>query len=454
VSVALIDGFLIGETNFYAGGGGQKFSNLNVKFSSDEMLSFFFKKMKEEILKIKDINEKNFNLAVTLKNEGTLYDYRKEVRGINKTERDPLFKEAIQYYLKLPGEYLNQQIPVASSTGSDIMNKPRKFLFLYPDYRVPFQPFEPRSLEMFVSSPAFIKYVLDNNLFNTLYQSADELKYFELWLGDYHVVMSSGDVFLKNRVPPALMDRLASKLEAQKANQSADLNILYLHLANNAFDQKQAYKGFAYLNHVQLDKLLNEFQYKNFNFVNTYSLELVGKAMADLTVSNHFDLAYKFVNVFKKEVNRSSLYAYASQLISLSQEHSELAKRLLDSAQAEMNRLDNPAVFQPNRQQVAIALMYIDPEKNSEEAYRTIKNSFNKFAAIVGFSKAHALYGNLYQAQQQVPPLISSGDKAAFFRNILDGYNLRQANKNEWKKFKANEFIFTRIFLPYVNENQ
>ena len=69
-------------TNFYAGGGGQIFSNLNLKFSSDEMLSFFFAKLKEEILKIKDINERNFNLAVTLKNEGIFYAYRKEIRGI------------------------------------------------------------------------------------------------------------------------------------------------------------------------------------------------------------------------------------------------------------------------------------------------------------------------------------------------------------------------------------
>ena len=55
------------KANFYAGGGGQIFFNLNVKFSSDEMLSFFFTKMKEEILKISDKNERNFTLAVTQK---------------------------------------------------------------------------------------------------------------------------------------------------------------------------------------------------------------------------------------------------------------------------------------------------------------------------------------------------------------------------------------------------
>jgi hypothetical protein len=78
VSHALINYNTWSNTNFYSGGGGQRFSNLNIKFSSDQMISFFFSKLKEEILKIKDNSERNFNLAVVLKNEGILFDYRKE----------------------------------------------------------------------------------------------------------------------------------------------------------------------------------------------------------------------------------------------------------------------------------------------------------------------------------------------------------------------------------------
>ena len=251
-----------------------------------------------------------------------------------------------------------------------------------------------------------------------------------------------------------MMDRLASKMEERKANQSADLNILYLHLSDQAFSQGNAEKGIVYLRQIQTDKLLNAFQYKLFDFVNTYSFELVGKAIANLTTNNQFDLAYTFLNVFKKEPNRSSLYAYASQLISLNKQSPEIAQRLLDSARIEMNRLDNPSVFQPNRHQVAMALMYMDPEKNSGEAYRTIKNSFNKFQAIWRFSMAHAIQGNLYEAQQQTPNLISAGDKAGFLRNTIEGFNLMQNKKKEWTKFKNNELIFTRRFLPYINENE
>ena len=96
----------------------------------------------------------------------------------------------------------------------------------------------------------------------------------------------------------------------------------------------------------------------------------------------------------------------------------------------------------------------IHPEKNSDEAYRTIKNSANKFAAISSFSRAYAIRGNLYKAEQQAPGLISSGDKSGFLRNIIGGFNLVKTPNKNWKKFKENESLFTRRFLPYINENE
>jgi hypothetical protein len=454
ISWAIIDNTVSTNANFYAGGGGQTLSNLNIKLSSDEMLSYFFSKLKEEIIKIKDSDDRNFNLAVVLKNEGVLVNYRKEFRGKANSPADEQYKNAVMYYQQVSKEYLNQSISTIGSTGTDLLSMPRKYLFLYPDYRVSFHPGEPRNPFQFYNTGSFIGYLSDHHLIDSLYQNNDEFKYFGLWLLDYQVSMSSHDWTLRDPMPDTLMNLLASKLEERKANQSADLNILYLHLSDNAFNSNKADKGIAYLKKIQPEKLLNAFQYKLLNFVNTYSFELVGKAIADLTVNNQFDLAYTFLNVFKKEVNRSSLYGYASQLISLNKQSPESAQRLLDSARVELNRLDNPAVFQPNRHQVAMALMYINPEKNSGEAYRTIKNSFVKFEAIWRFSRSYAIHESLYKAQQQAPGLISSGDKAAFLQSIADGYNLSKPKKKEWEKFKSNELIFARRFLPYVNENQ
>ena len=79
-------------------------------------------------------------------------------------------------------EYLNQSIPVIGTSGADFITVPRKFLFLYPDYRVAFHPFEPRNIVQFYNSSSFIAYVLEANLFDVLYTSAAEFRFFELWL--------------------------------------------------------------------------------------------------------------------------------------------------------------------------------------------------------------------------------------------------------------------------------
>jgi energy-coupling factor transporter ATP-binding protein EcfA2 len=453
VTRSVIDGYTNSNVNFYAGAGGQIFSNMNIKYSSDEMLSFFFTKLKAQILKINDNNERNFNLATAHKNEGNLFAYRKEIRGKENTVSDQYYKGALTYYQLLPKEYLNQSISVSGLAGSETLTVPRKFLLLYPDYRVPFHPFEPRTLVYYYNSFSFTEYVLNNNLFDALYETTEDLKFFEMWLTDYHMFMSTRDWTLHDAIPVDKLDRLALKLEERKASQSADLNILYLHLGEQTFGRSETEKGISYCKKIQPDKLLNAFQYKNYNWVNDYSFELVGKCIAFLSTSNQFDLAYILLNVFKKEVNRSSLYAYASQLVSLNKQSPEIAQRLLDSARIEMNRLDNLAVFQPNRHQVAMALMFQDPDKNSKEAYRIIKNSSTKFEAIWRFSKAYAMEGNLFKAQQQAPGLISPADNAGFLRTIAEGFSLAQPQKKEWKKFKDNELVFVREFLPYVNEN-
>lgn len=453
VSRAMMEFAVRASTNFYAGGQGRSTLHLNLEFSNDDLLAFFFAKLQAEAGKIKDPAERNLNLAIYFKNEGILFAYRNEIRGNHRLHTDSLFKEAIKDYKEVPKAYLNQDITVVGSAGADFLSLPRKFLFLYPDYRVPFHPFEPRSILQFYNSPAFVQYLLDHNLFDQLFDSNDEFRYFEPWQLDYQIYMSFKNFSMCDPIADSTLIQLTAKLEARKAYQSADLNILYLHLADDAFNKNDAGTGIKCLEQIQTDKLLNAFQYKNFDFVNEYSLEMVGRAIANLSLNNRFDLAYKLLNVFKKEVNRSSLYGYASQLISLHKQSPEIALRLLDSSKAEMNRLENPALFQPNRCQVAMAMMYIDLDKNKEDAYRIIKNSTDKYNAIQFFSKAFAIKGNLYGAEQQLPALVSTGDKAEFLDEILTGFNLTKPEKKSWKKFDDDEFLFYRRYLPYITEN-
>lgn len=442
--------------NMYAGGGGQIFGNMNLCFSDDSVQASLISEWKQQALKILNGDERNFQLAIISKTEGLLRFYRQEMRG--HTQRSPadfaIFRDAVGFYRQVSEEYLNRPTPVVGQSGAEIIAMPNRFLFLYPDFRTPFTPMEPRNFIFFMCSPSFIGYILEQNLFDSLYSDPGYFKYFELFFTDYQVFMNSRDWMMRDPIPFPVLEKLAAKLEERNAGSSTDLNILYLHLGNTAFENGESEKGIKYFERIQAENLLNAFTYKGFNFINTYSLELVAFAVAHLAGQNRFDLISRFMNVFRKQVNRSSVYGFASQFVMQNKGSKETAQRLFDSARAEMERIDNPAVFQPNRHQVAMALMYLDPDKNSKESYRIIKNSPSKFEAITRFSRAYALNEKLYKAKEQQPSLISSADKTGFLYEILKGYNNSKTMKPEWKKFRYNDFLFLRRFLPYINENE
>ncbi len=277
---------------------------------------------------------------------------------------------------------------------------------------------------------------------------------FEPWFLDLNIVMLSPDIF--RREPPGydIMISLNSTFESTGSAEQIDLNILYLHTSKDAFERGDNEIGLQLLSKIQPDKLLNAFRYKNIGWGNGFSLELVGYAVANLTIHDQLNQAYTLVDAFKKEVNRSSILGFASQVIAKSKQHIDKAILLVDSAKVEMNRIENPSDFQPNRHQVAMALMYINPDKYRDESLQIIKNSNGKFEAISRFSESFALNNNLFKSQLQIPALIAAGDEASFLQSSVKGLNIMQSTPAQWEKFRANEFIFVRRFLIYIDENE
>jgi hypothetical protein len=454
VSRSFIDWYVAGYLEYYIGID-RNHGNSNIKLSDDEMLRFFFGKYRNEIQKLTDPNARSFNLAMSFKNEGLLFAYRNDMRPDHGLESNSLtlFDEAVSHYLQTSPAYLNQTISVTTDFGSELLSVPRKFLFQYPDFRVPFHVGEARGWVFYFKSPLFINHLIENNLFDRIYNDRESLRYFENWFQYYHAAMTSRDFLFRNPIPFEVLEKVIEKLEERDAGEVTDLNLFYLHLADFAFNGDEPEKGISYIQRMHPEQLLNSFRYTLPDFPNTYSLELVAHAVANLFVHHEPELAYGLVNTFRLEVNRSSIYAYASQMVSLRGQSQEAAVQLLDSARVEMNRLENPTVFQPNRHNISMAYMYLDPENNSEAAYEVIRNSPAKFAAMFRFSLAEARYNDLYSATQHIPDLISGSDRAFFLGIIVKGNNYRQDTPDEWKQFRNNELFQFRRFLPYINES-
>ena len=437
---------------FYSGGGGQELSNLELKYCSDSMLSFFFDKLKQSIQTLTRKDEVNLEMAYALKNQGVLLANRNEMRG-RPGNGDSYFKEAIARYMLVPAADLEKEIVVSNGGGATGSNLPAKYLFLFPDFRVPFHPFEPRAILDNYNSGAFIKYLLDNNLFDSIYTKDQDLKYFEEWLLGYNNAICSATWTMKDQMPVSMLERLELKIRQKDPGHNVDLNFLYLHLANQEFNNQQGTKAISYAEKINEGNLLNSFQQTNNGNANSYTFELISNIVSGLGENDRFDLILKLVNVFKKKINRSSIYGYASSVLSLQRKDPVIARRFLDSAMAEMKRIDKPDFFEPHKAKIALALMYLDPAANENEATRVIKNTQVRFDAYYEYGEAFAFHNKLYEATKRMPPLFSSGDQAYFLKYIIVGYNSRKEVEPKWKKFLNNEFILARRYLPYIDEN-
>lgn len=435
---------------------GETYSNLNVKFPDETFVQVLFNEHRKIITSNYSGDALHYNLALAFKHEGIFRSFSEDIRGNHKPLFDTLFQAALEHYLKVSESFLAQNISIIGTSSAEILTQPAKYLFLYPDLRFAFHCNEPRSWNYIYLHHAWVQFLLDQGLFNQVYGGQPDLKYFEDWLLNYNGLMCSREYFYRNSIPHIVLKQLATALESLNFNATSDLNLLYFHIGLGAYTQKDTFAAFEAISKVDSRKILNAFRYKGLGFLNSYSLEILALNIANLAANDEFDEITRLISTFKKQENRSTIYAFASQTLSqTSQIHKSAAARLLDSALVEMNRIENPATFQPNRMNVAIALMYLDPIKNKEKAYRTIKNSPVKFNAMVWFGKAEAQRGRLYSALKHMPSAMSSANRGDFLFKIMQGYNLYEGSllsKPEWKNYYENELFDSRRFLQYINE--
>lgn len=435
---------------------GQAYSNLNLKFCSDELILYTYENLRKAAQSLSNRDEARLSLAMAYKNQAILTNFRSSLRGYPAPVRmsDSLFSISMDYFRQVSPDFLSRMVSVVNSSAADRINIPYRHFYLFPDYFVPFHPFEPRSYVFPYNSSAFVDFILRHDLFKELYRTDVDVRPIENWLMFYNATQISKDYFMKEAIPYETMAALAQQLEKSGLGQRMDLNVLYLHLGIAAVKQGDTAHARRHYENLQPEKVLNAFQYKGMNFLNQYSFEQYAHAMAHLFTGGMDQKALELIRVFKKPVNRSSLYSFIAQQLFIQNKNRELALRLMDSARAEMGKIDNPAIFQPNRHQLAIALMLSDPNRNEEAANKIIKNSPDKLEALTRFSTAHALNDRLYKAWLEIPSDLSDEDRGWFFYRIMSGYNRRFERKSAWKKFEENTVFPDRFYLPYINENE
>jgi hypothetical protein len=252
-----------------------------------------------------------------------------------------------------------------------------------------------------------------------------------------------------------VLQRLENEISKRKDVASLDMNWLYLYLGQMASHSGNKADRLKYYDQVQFEKIFNLLRSKEFGgLARDQSFRLLAEALRAFAENNKPDQARKLTAMFKNAINRSSLYAYAASEVLKQDAKSEVGKQLLDSAKAELKRVENTSGGQPNRVKMAYALTLQSPDKNSEEAFGLIKNLNQKFFAIQHITRSFSFYGKLYEARLNIPPNISSTDQAAFLTMILFGYNEGTRIAGEtWKEYLLNAPTNSYSHIIYIDEN-
>ncbi|HMQ06373.1 MAG TPA: hypothetical protein PKC30_03680 [Saprospiraceae bacterium] len=430
--------------------------NLNLQYSGRDQLTFFFAKYREVVQStIKNENEKNYLLALSYKNEGILKHLNSEEAGKDELSPIELFERSFEFYQNADKDYLEQQVSISDVSSADIILVPRKFLFIYPDLKLAFNPLEPRTYFFSYFSDVFIEYILDKGLLGLLYPGKTELDFFTVWLKNYTSRIWASEGFLSFPVRYEVFKKLENALIKRENIDQVDLNWLYLYLGEMAYQTHDKDTALYYYKKIKPDNIINILQSKEFgNQVNNHSFRLIAAAVEGLLHFGHMDDVYRLMVPFKKPINRSSLYAFAAKELLIKKTNPEMAKRLLDSARVELNRTGIVTSFQPHRIQLAYAKTLHNPQENLEESFRMIKNLPTKITANQFIVRSLAFHGKLYEAQRNFPDNISDDDYVILLIEILNGYTVGHLKlDNKWDEFQKNYGWEVNRWIIYIDES-
>ena len=426
--------------------------NLGLEYSSAEQVKFFFDKYRSGLQLISNPDERNFQLALSYKDEAIIQIKHLEIQknASLASKYVALFDQAMELYRSVSTSFLNTQISVVDVQNNDNIMVARKFLFLFPDVRTPFHPNELRLFHYFYTSGCFLNYIFDKNLFAELYPTAEEQQYFNRFFRDYGQVEPNRGYQMANPIDYETLIKLANGLEQVGAEDVTNLNLLYLYLAREAGKINEPDKVIYYTDKLTPEKvsglLLNAL---DLNVL----FRLVGESVTYLTLINEDQRAYRIVKMFDNPANRSMLYAYAASSAIRRGILVNKASGLIDSAQAELKRIENRDAFQSSRFLIAFALT-LQNDNKIEEAYSIIKNMDAKWIGINRMCQALGYQGQLFEAVNNIPDNISDADYALFLRFIINGYTQRSTTKvsSTWNDYDANNELFLNYYINYQND--
>jgi energy-coupling factor transporter ATP-binding protein EcfA2 len=405
------------------------------------------------ILAVKDPAEKNYLMAINKKRRAMFTDKYAYDRGLPTDQHDleNLLHQAVDHFRQIDSDFLDQSVSVTIpyfGDGVRSRNYKRRHLFIYPDY-----------MEGWFSwtyhSDLFFNFIDKNNLFDEFYKTPDDLSYIHFWIAKaFEVKPFNGSKTFDNNFPVAdkTLERILSLSENHPEGKSFDRNLIYLILANRAFENKDSEAGVSYFKAFNIDNFAvsrDKYEYLE----KTFFLNQMKDLCVNLVNAGRTAEAMQLAEKFEKEHEKTFAYIFMSEKV-YRNNVSPQAFVFLDSALAKVRDIDysqfNFGASQAIdfRFNLILLLSRIGGRELNQLSDQFLKEIIEQNKLNGVFAKVYGVAeeGNFYRAFISIPTTLTETEDLISRSLILWQACIKKETEEERAKWSSMDTFITTDF--------
>jgi len=421
----------------------------NLTLSNRKVFNTLADEYENLIMKIDDVNERNYLLAANKKRRAMFSSKYYFDRGLeaDSAALDELLNEAIELFRKTDEDFLDEPIPVTYPYfGEGVRSREykRRELFIYPDY---FEGWFSGTYH----TDLFYNYIHNNNLFEEFYRTPAELEMIHLWVAKAFEIKPF--ILYKkfdNRfpLPDKTFERIIELAQSHPAGSSFDLNLIHLILSNRAFERGDIEE--ALLWYENFDKNNFAASRDRYEYIEkTFFLNQMKELSINLALHTDLQKAVDLAERFEESHEKAFSYIFMAEEIYMKQTD-PMAFVYLDSALSKANDIDfSNFNFGPNtdidiRDNLILLLSRIggrELNSISDQFLREIIQQ-NKFDGLVSRVYGVAEEGNFYRAETTIPSILTESQDLQLRSVILWQASIKKESPEERARWaKMDEFL-------------
>jgi len=371
-----------------------------------------------------------------------------------------LLREALDHYRLVNKDSLEVLIPVTLPYFSDGIRNiqiKRKHLFIYPDY-----------MEGWFSwtyhSDVFFNFIDKNNLFEELYTTPADIGMIHYWIAkaNEHKPFSNGGDAFDNNFPlrEETLKRILTLADEHPQGKSLDQNLIFLVLANRAFDRGDSLSGMNYYRRFTKDNFAasrDKYEYLE----KTFFLNQLKDLCVNLALLGNHQEAVELAEKFEQNHEKAFAYIFMAEKLYLKQIN-PMAFVYLDSVFAKSKEVDfSQFNFGANQAIDYRFNLILLMSRIGGKQLNSLSNDFfaeiieqNKEGAVLSKVYGIAEEGNFYRAKTAMPATLTETEELNA-RSIIvwQACKKKELEKGEGRWKKMDDFILHDFNYIYYLPN-